>query len=146
MPYAKGEGSSLMAVDFFFTDYGWLKSPDGLEEARVLFRAGKSRDGYFTSKDILEQAARAIDILKKHYPHEKHVFVYDNATTHTRRPPDALSARKLTVKPSNFLSTSKVDGVVMKCSMRDGKFLDGTNQSFILDPMIHEAVKVCSKE
>ena len=31
-----------MVSDFISADYGWLRSPDGLEEARRLFKAGKN--------------------------------------------------------------------------------------------------------
>jgi len=37
VPRAKGEGASLMVADFVSADYGWLTSPDGKEETRVLF-------------------------------------------------------------------------------------------------------------
>ena len=80
----KGEGASLMVSDFVSADYRWLQSPDGIETARVIFKAGKARDGYFTNDDILEQTARAIDIVEKHYPNYEHIFVFDNATTHSK--------------------------------------------------------------
>ena len=73
----------MMAVDFVSADYGWLQSPDSSEKARILFRAGKCRDGYFTNEEIVKQAEKAMDILEKHYSYEQHVFVFDNATTHT---------------------------------------------------------------
>lgn len=40
-PYTKGEGASLMVADFISADHGWLRSPDGAESARILFKAGK---------------------------------------------------------------------------------------------------------
>ncbi|KAJ8593735.1 hypothetical protein M405DRAFT_730919 [Rhizopogon salebrosus TDB-379] len=95
VPYAKGEGASLMVADMVSPDYGWLRSPDGTETARVLFKAGKAREGYFTCEDILKQASSAMDILEKHYPDEDHVMVFDNATTHLKRADDALSARHM---------------------------------------------------
>jgi hypothetical protein len=64
-----------MVADFMSPDYGWLKSPDGKSEARVLFKAGKARQGYFTSEDILKQASMAMDILEEHYSDEDHVLV-----------------------------------------------------------------------
>jgi hypothetical protein len=91
-PQPKGEGISLMVADFVSADYGWLRSPDGKESARVLFRAGKSRDGYFANNEILQHIKTAKVILQKHYPNEDHVFVFDNATTHLKRADDALSA------------------------------------------------------
>jgi hypothetical protein len=95
VPYAKGEGPSLMVADMVSPDYGWLQSPDGQQRARVLFKAGKARDGYFTTQNILDQASSAMDILEKHFPDEDHIMVFDNATTHLKRADDALSARKM---------------------------------------------------
>jgi hypothetical protein len=31
-----------MVADFVSTDYGWLRSPDGKQEAHVLFKVGKA--------------------------------------------------------------------------------------------------------
>lgn len=102
-PYAKGEGQSMMVADYVSADYGWLRSPDGTESARRILKPGKARDGYFESKDVLDQAAEALDILKRCYPDDDHVLVYDNATTHTKRPEGSLSALKMTKGPSkNF--------------------------------------------
>lgn len=95
IPQPKGEGPSLMVADFVSADYGWLRSPDGKEQARVLFKAGANRDGYFTNEEILEQATHAMDILGKHFPNDQHIFVYDNARTHLKRSPYALSARQM---------------------------------------------------
>jgi hypothetical protein len=58
VPQPKGEGASLMVADFVSADYGWLRSPDGTEDAWVLFKAGKAREGYFTNKDILNVLVR----------------------------------------------------------------------------------------
>ncbi|KZP17773.1 hypothetical protein FIBSPDRAFT_894013 [Athelia psychrophila] len=54
--------------------YGWLRSPDSTESARVLFKAGKACQGYVTNNDILKHATTAMDILEKHYPTEEHVL------------------------------------------------------------------------
>ena len=102
LPLPKGEGVSLMVSDFISADYGWLCSPDGTDSARVLFRPGANREGYFTNEDILQQVDNAIDILRKHYPNDNHTFIFNNATIHTKRPPGSLSARhmpKKTPKP-----------------------------------------------
>ncbi|KAG1841565.1 hypothetical protein DFJ58DRAFT_707849 [Suillus subalutaceus] len=104
-PRPKGEGASLMVADFISADYGWLRSSCGEESARILFRAGKSRDGYFTNASILQHAELAMDILDRHYPHDWHVLVFDNASTHLKRADDALSARrmpKFPTKPGNI--------------------------------------------
>ena len=41
-----------------------------------------------------------MDLVQKHYPHEQHIFVFDNATTHSKRPASAPSAQKMTKNPS----------------------------------------------
>ncbi|KAF9519954.1 hypothetical protein BS47DRAFT_1370635 [Hydnum rufescens UP504] len=106
-PMQKGEGASLMVSDFALADYGWLCSPDGSDASHVLFKAGKNHDGYFTNDNIVAQAAHTMDILDKYYPHESHIFAFDNATTHLKRPDDALSASKMPKAmlkaPHNFL-------------------------------------------
>jgi hypothetical protein len=56
VPYTKGDGPSLMVADFVSADYGWLCSPDKAESARVLCKAGASREGYFMNEDILDHA------------------------------------------------------------------------------------------
>jgi hypothetical protein len=65
-------------------------------EARVLFKAGKNRDGYFTAEDLLAQVDWAIDIFEgKTNGHSIGLFLFDNAPSHQKRAPDALSARKI---------------------------------------------------
>jgi predicted ABC-type ATPase len=91
-PYAKGEGAPQMVADMVLADYGWLQSPDGSEDTRVLFKVGKNHEGYFILEDILKQTEKAINILEKYYPDEDHVLVYDNTTTHLKQPDGALSA------------------------------------------------------
>ncbi|KAH9952405.1 hypothetical protein BGW80DRAFT_1452516 [Lactifluus volemus] len=152
-PYAKGEGVSLMVADFVSADYGWLRSPDGKESARVVFRPGKNREGYFTNEDILAQVDRAMAILSRYYPDEDHYFIYDNASTHLSRSADALSATKMPKNPSkpekNFgvlIDVVGLDGrqihgpdgkiLKQKVQMRNGIF-DGREQEFYY-PKGHE--------
>ncbi|THU75878.1 hypothetical protein K435DRAFT_706193 [Dendrothele bispora CBS 962.96] len=118
-PVKKGEGISLMVSDFLTVEWGRLKSRDGKEcvtiplisfccltfnfdrEARVLFKAGKNRDGYFDSDDLLAQVDHAIDIFEDQTNgFAQGLFLFDNAPTHQKRAPDALSARKMPKGPS----------------------------------------------
>ncbi|KIJ33502.1 hypothetical protein M422DRAFT_264432 [Sphaerobolus stellatus SS14] len=62
VPQPKGEGQSLMISDFLTSEWGHLV--DGDEEARIIFKAGKNRDGYFASEDLLKQVDKAIDIFE----------------------------------------------------------------------------------
>ncbi|KAH8823279.1 hypothetical protein DL96DRAFT_1743818 [Flagelloscypha sp. PMI_526] len=85
-PYVKGE-------DFISSHYGWLRSPSG-ESARVVWKPGKNRDGYFTSEDVLAQVEQAMQILATHFSGEDHAF----------RENDALSASKMSKGPSSNLA------------------------------------------
>ena len=126
-PYAKGEGASLMIAHFVSADYGWLQSPasDDTETASVLFRAGKNRQGYFTCDDILAQFEVAVGIIKKYFLGDDHVFVYDNATTHLKRDPGALSASNMTKGPSDnfFIEANVMDKNGKLVYSSDGKVL-----------------------
>ena len=144
VPRAKGEGASLMVADFVSADYGWLRFDNST--ARVLFKAGKAREGYFMSTDIISQALSAMDFLDKHRPDENHVFVFDNATTHLKRADDALSACHMPKNPtkpggtpfrvkwnvigSNGKPCYGLDGKLLKqkVPMADAGFADGTAQ------------------
>src|SRR5467141_1874923 len=100
-------------------------------DPHVLFKVGKTREGYFTNTKILAQANCAMDIIYRNYPCEEHVFFYDNAKMHTARWLDALTARNMPVNPKNitknFLCSIKnPDGSIDKIHMQDGHFLDGT--------------------
>lgn len=116
-----------MVSDFVSPDHGWLRSPDGSEAARVLFKAGKERDGYFTNDEILQQTSKAMDILEKHFPDDNHVFLFDNATTHLKRADDALSARKM---PKFTPKDGKNWGVEVKMIGEDGKPVHLPNGKF----------------
>ncbi|KIK86938.1 hypothetical protein PAXRUDRAFT_802662 [Paxillus rubicundulus Ve08.2h10] len=98
-PYTKGEGASLMVANFVLVDHGWLHSPDRKESARVLFKAGKLWDGYFTNDNIVAQAQKAIKLVKEDFPDEDHILVFNNVMTHLKRADDALSAHKMPKHP-----------------------------------------------
>ncbi len=83
-PYVKGEGQSLMVADFISADYSWLSSADGSKSACVEIKPGKNRDGYFSNDDLLAQVQCAIDLICKLYPNNDHIFVFDNAHSHSK--------------------------------------------------------------
>lgn len=93
-------------------------------EARLLFRAGKNRDGYFTSEELLAQVDRAIDIFEaKTKGLATGLFLFDNAPSHRKRAADALSARKMVKGPK--LDTGP--------RMRNGTMPNGETQSFYFE-------------
>ena len=62
-------------------------------DTRLLFRAGKNHDGYFTADHLVEQVDFAIDIFEsKTNGTATGLFLFDNAPSHQKRAPDALSA------------------------------------------------------
>jgi len=149
-PYAKGKGALQMDADLVSADYGWLRSPDGKEEAQVLFKAGKNQEGYFMNNGILNQVNKVMDILEKYYPDEDHVLVFDNVSTHQKRPDGALSARRMPKQTSTVEKNWGVevnvhgdngqpvygpDGKILKhkVKMVDAAFSDGTPQSLYFD-------------
>lgn len=118
-PKAKGEGISLMVADFVSPDYGWLHSRDGKKSARILFRAGKNRDGYFTHDEVLQQLSTAISILKEDYPDDNHIIILDNAPSHLKRGDQALSARAMSKNPTR--PGNPMFGVMVADKTPDGK-------------------------
>ncbi|KIO21763.1 hypothetical protein M407DRAFT_28688 [Tulasnella calospora MUT 4182] len=126
VPIRKGDSTSLMVSDFCSPDLpgGWLRAKDGTREARLFFKAGKNRDGYFTSEDILETTRNAIDLFEAHFPPESGVralFLFDNAKTHQKRAANALSARKMPKSTRPWPPNGP--------KMRDGKYPNGQPQS-----------------
>ncbi|EUC54751.1 hypothetical protein RSOL_071590, partial [Rhizoctonia solani AG-3 Rhs1AP] len=93
-PFKKGEGSTIMVADFVCAQFGWLRGKNG-ESARVIFRPGINRDGWFTCARVVKQLEDAVKIVQDTYPEYTHVFIYDNAPSHTKRPEDAISARAM---------------------------------------------------
>lgn len=62
-------------------------------DARVIFKAGKSRDGWFSADDLLEQVDHAIDVFERRTNgFATGLFIFDNAPSHQKHAPDALSA------------------------------------------------------
>ncbi|THU79173.1 hypothetical protein K435DRAFT_875794 [Dendrothele bispora CBS 962.96] len=86
-PYAKGDGHSFMIADYVSADFGWLQ-------------------------DIQEQANAAIDLVHELYPDYEHIFIYDNATTHLKRPDGSLSA--LSKRDANGKLVYNPDGSIAK--------------------------------
>ncbi|KAF9490129.1 hypothetical protein BDN71DRAFT_1484603 [Pleurotus eryngii] len=154
-PYAKGNGASLMFVNFISADHGWLSSPDGTRNAHCVIKPGKNHDSYFDSDDILDQVQEAMDILEEFYPKYQHVLVYDNVMTHLKHPNGSLSALKVLKNPSKsgknwLVEVSQCDesgnriyttagGIVKtKVKMHGAKFSDEQPQSlYFPDGHIH---------
>lgn len=98
-----------------------------------MFYAGKNRDGYFTNENVCAQFRRAAEFVVREYPHQDHVFVYDNARTHTKRPLTAPSARGMTKAESDFgVNSTDAQGRKIKLRMENPKLPDGSEQELYL--------------
>ena len=81
-------------------------------EARVIFKPGINRDGYFTSENLLDQVDSAIDIFEgKAEGKAQGLFLFDNAPSHQKRAANALSARKM--PKGTFSLDSTFVGLIM---------------------------------
>ncbi|KAL1745130.1 hypothetical protein HDZ31DRAFT_23660, partial [Schizophyllum fasciatum] len=101
-PQPKGEGQSIMVSDFLTSEWGRLRESNdpGAKDARIIFKAGKNRDGYFTAVELLAQVDNAIDIFEgRTKGFAQALFLFDNAPSHQKRASDALSARKMPKGP-----------------------------------------------
>lgn len=85
-------------------------------EARVIFKAGKNRDGWFNADDLLAQVEKSIDIFdRKTNGFATGLFMFDNAPSHQKRAADALSARQMPKRPHASWTHHK-DGPKMRDS------------------------------
>ena len=100
--------------------------------ARVVLRPGKDRDGYFTNEKVVKQLQDAVQIVQTRFPRQTHVFVYDNAPCHTKRPPWSISARHMPKNPSANFTFPSVDsqGQKIQVQMEPGRLPDGAVQPF----------------
>ena len=115
-PQPKGDGQSLMASGFLTSDWGHLCDGEGgmkesvnflrrlamcqplflNREARILFKPGVNCDGYFDANDLQNQVEHVIDIFEgKTNGNAQGLFLFDNAPSHQKQAPHALSARKM---------------------------------------------------
>ena len=65
-------------------------------EARIFFKPGKNRDGWFSAMELLAQVDPAIDIfedLTKGWA--QGLFLFNNAPSHQKRADNVLSARRM---------------------------------------------------
>ena len=65
-----------------------------------MFKPGKNRNGYFDSKELIAQVDCAINIFEGKV---NGLFLFDNAPSHLKQPPDAISATKMVKSASNYV-------------------------------------------
>ncbi|KAH9912823.1 uncharacterized protein B0H18DRAFT_889183 [Fomitopsis serialis] len=68
-----------------------------------------------------------MDLARKLYPDEDHLFVLDNASTHLKRADDAISARRMPKGPSPARAGNERFGVDVKVNDQNGNLVYGPN-------------------
>ena len=83
-------------------------------EAHVVFKVGKNCNRYFSCEDLLKQVEYSIDIFEsKTNGFTTGLFILDNAPSHQKHVPNALSAHKMPKNPNKDWSPKK-DGLRMR--------------------------------
>ena len=115
----KSLGQAIMVSDFIEEVGGFLRHQG--EEAR--FTMEHQSEGYFTNDLLLEQVGKAISIFEVKYPEAQGLFIFDNAPSHVKRPPDALNPDKMNVKDGGkqpFMKDTVWAGRVQQMKTADG--------------------------
>ena len=89
----KSLGQAIMVSDFVEEVGGYLRF--GSQEARILLE--HQSEGYFTNEMFIDQVKTAIDIFEMKYPEHQGLFIFDNAPSHRKKPPDSLNAEKMNI-------------------------------------------------
>lgn len=76
--------------------------------SRTLFKAGESRDGWWTSKHMVEQLKNdAIPLFDALHPNCTAVFLFDNSSNHGAFASDALMVSRMTLKEKSWSEDEK---------------------------------------
>ena len=88
-------------------------------EAWIIFKAGKNQDRYFDADDLLRQVNNTIDIfegLTKGWA--QGLFLFNNAPSHHRRAPNAISARNMVKGAGIYFSKPITAAMHTLCARR----------------------------
>jgi hypothetical protein len=102
----KGPGSSIMVSEFQCPCHGTMKIESW--SSRTLFKAGDSREGWWTYKHMVEQLEEnAIGLFEALHPGCTAVFLFDNSSNHGAYADDALVASRMTLNEKAWPLTDK---------------------------------------
>ena len=82
-----------MVSDFIVEGHGYLRDDKG--EARLYLET--QRDGYFNNEMFIKQVEGALQTFKHKFPGVTGLFLFDNAPSHKKYPPDGLNAASMNV-------------------------------------------------
>lgn len=99
----KGPGLSIMVSDFLCACHGSLKLDEQTAKdlgiparARDYLEAGKNREGYWRSEDMVKAVEKAVIIFEHLHPGCQGLFVFDQSTNHNAYSSDALVVNRMT--------------------------------------------------
>ena len=116
----KSLGSSIMVSDFIVEGHGYLR--DDNDEARLYLE--HQRDGYFNSEMFIKQVGLALEIFDRRFPDVTGIFLFDNAPSHKKYPPDALNPSNMNVYPGGkqaIMRTTVWEGRQQEMVLPDGR-------------------------
>ena len=93
--FQKALGSSIIVSDFIVEGYGYLCH----EEKAAHLCLETQKDGYFNSNMFLKQVDSALDVFEHRFPGVIGIFLFDNAPSHRKYPPDGLNPANMNVYP-----------------------------------------------
>ena len=79
-----------------------------VSKACIVFKVGTNCDRWFSADDLLKQVENVIDIFKaKMNNFVTGLCIFNNAPSHQKRAPDALTARKMPKHPHATWTSTK---------------------------------------
>ena len=90
----KSKGASIMVSGFCGHCHGFMSLPGG-SKSYQLFKAGTSREGWFTNQHLVDQFNGCIDVIRHYHADCELIIAFDNLMTHRARAPDGLDANRL---------------------------------------------------
>ena len=115
----KALGSSIMVSDFIVEGNGYLRH----EEKATCLCLETQKDGYFNSDMFLKQVDSALDVFDHRFPGITGIFLFDNAPSHRKYPPDGHNPANMNVYPGGkqaIMRDTIWDGNAQKMVLPDG--------------------------
>lgn len=102
----------------------WRRLVDKDEKACMLFQVGKNWDGYFTADSLITQINNVIDIFRgKVKGWATELWMFNNAPSHQKQAPNALSARYMSKNTSETWMPKRTAVIMCPGSFADRKFV-----------------------
>ena len=112
-------GQSMLSIILSDASISYLMQN---RDAHIVFKAGKNCNGYFDANDLLAQVDKAVDIFEEWTNgFATGLFLFDNAPSHQKRAPNAISARKMPKNLNNGWTHHKGGPQMRPTTLSDGQ-------------------------